>query len=153
MTKNNSKTKMKTTAAILMVLSIIAMTLSPELIAQSGNYKNINRNSIATLKEGIHSENLGVRKSSIYMAGLYKIEELVDALSDQLKTEKYPDAKILIALSLYNIGDTKGMDAVKDLSENDQDVKVKGISAEIYRAFVDSGQSISLYRFNGLNLQ
>lgn len=106
---------MKTTAAILMVLSVIAMSLSPELKAQSSNYKNINKNSIATLKEGIHSENRGVRESSIIMAGLYKIEEAVDALTDELNNEKDPDTIVLIALSLYNIGEPRGMEAVKGL--------------------------------------
>ncbi len=144
---------MKTAATIMMVLSVITMTLSPELNAQGSNYKKINKNSIATLKDGIHSENQGVRKSSIYMAGLYKIENAVDALTDELKTEKDPSTKVLIALSLYNIGDPKGLEAVKDLSENDQNVKVKRMSATLYQAFVDNGQSISLYRFNGLSLQ
>ncbi len=144
---------MKTTITILLILLVIAMTLSLELKAQSSNYKNINKNSIATLKEGIHSENRGVKKSSIYMAGLYKIEEAVDALTDKLKTEEDPDTRILIALSLYKIGNPEGMEAVKDLSENDQDEKVKRMSTAIYQAFLDSGQSISLYRINELNLQ
>ncbi len=94
---------MKTAKTILMVLSVIAMTLSPELKAQSSNYKNINKNSIATLKEGIHSENRGVKKSSIYMAGLYKIEEAVDALIDKLKTEEDPDTRILKVLIYIKI--------------------------------------------------
>lgn len=134
---------MKTAATMLMVLLVLAMTISQEVNAQSSNYKNITPNSIATLKEGIHSENQGVRKSSIYMAGLYKVEEAVDALTDQLKDERDANTRVLIALSLYNIGDPKGMEAVKDLSENDQDMKVKRMSTALYRDFVVNNERIS----------
>ncbi len=134
---------MKTAATMLIVLLVVVMTMGPEVKAQSSNYKNITKNSIATLKDGIHSENQGVRKSSIYMAGLYKINEAVDALIEELKSEKDANTKVLIALSLYNIGDPKGMEAVKYLSQNDQDARVKRMSTALYKAFVENTVSIS----------
>lgn len=134
---------MKTAATMLIVLLVVTMTIGSEVKAQSSNYKNITKNSIATLLDGIQSDNQGVRKSSIYMAGLYKIEETVDALIKGLKSEKDANIKVLIALSLYNIGDPKGMEAVKYLSENDQDTKVKRMSTALYNAFVENNLSIS----------
>jgi HEAT repeat protein len=142
-TKNRRRKKMKTAATLLMVGLFVAMTMSQELGAQSSNYKNITKNSIVTLKEGIQSENPGVRKSSIYMAGLYKIEEAVDVLTKEIRTEKDANIKVLIALSLYNIGDPKGMEAVKALSENDQDLRVKRMSTALYQAYIENAVSIS----------
>lgn len=134
---------MKTAATMLIGLLVVLMTMDSEVKAQSSNYNNITKNSIATLKDGIHSDNTGVRKSSIYMAGLYKIDEAVDALVEELKSEKDASTKVLIALSLYNIGDPKGMEAVKLLSENDTDAHVKRMSTALYNAFVEDSLSIS----------
>ena len=105
----------------LIVLLVITLTAAAGLQAQSSKYKNVTVNSVETLKQGIKSDNPGLRKSSIYMAGLYKIDEAVATLTEQLEKEKNPGIRILIALSLYNIGNSHGMDAVKDLSVNDND--------------------------------
>ncbi len=134
---------MKTVTTILVVLSLLALTVSTDLKAQSNNYKNVTGNSIETLKGGIKSNNQGLRKSSIYMAGLYRIDEAVNVLTDQLKKEDDPGTKVLIALSLYNIGNPKGMEAVRDLSEKDQDAKVKRMSSIIYRTYIENCESVS----------
>lgn len=120
----------------LAVLLVIALNANIGLQAQSNKYKNVTQQSIETLKQGIKSDNPGLRKSSIYMAGLYKIDEAVDALTAQLSKEKNPGTRILIALSLYNIGDPEGMEAVKDLANRDGDKEVKRMSTVLYRDYV-----------------
>ncbi len=130
-------------AAMILVLSLLVLTCSFSVNAQSSNYKNVTKNSIETLKQGIKSDNEGVRKSSIYMAGLYKIDEVVDVLVDQLHREKDSNTKVLIALALYNIGNPEGIDAVKDLSEKDQDLRVKRMSTAIYRAYTENYEDVS----------
>lgn len=122
----------------LVVLLVITLNAAAGLQAQSSQYKNITVNSIETLKQGIKSDNPGLRKSSIYMAGLYKINEAVETLTEQLSKEKNPGIKVLIALSLYNIGDSHGMDAVKELSVKDNNEEVKRMSTVLYREFADS---------------
>lgn len=77
------------------------------------------------------------------MAGLYKIDEAVDALTGQLKNEKDANTRVLIALSLYNIGDPEGMEAVKDLSENDKDTKVKRMTTALYQDFIENFVNVS----------
>ena len=74
------------------------------------------------------------------MAGLYKIDEAVEALTEQLEKEDNADTRILIALSLYNIGDPDGMKAVKKLAVSDSDNEVKRMSKVIYREFVSAGE-------------
>jgi HEAT repeat protein len=122
----------------LVVLLVITLMSAADLYAQSSKYENITVNSLETLKQGIRSDNPGLRKSSIYMAGLYKIDEAVETLMEQLDKEKNPGIRVLIALSLYNIGNRNGMDAVKDLSVNDSDKEVKRMSTVLYREFADS---------------
>lgn len=122
----------------LVVLLVITLNAAAGLQAQSSKYKNITVNSLETLKQGIKSDNPGLRRSSIYMAGLYKIDEAVETLTEQLDKENNPGIRVLIALSLYNIGNQDGMDAVKELSVNDSDKEVKRMSTVLYREFADS---------------
>jgi len=121
----------------LIVLVVLLLSANNGLQAQSVNYKNINGNSIESLKEGIQSDNPGLRKSAIYMAGFYKIDEVVETLTNQLEHEKNPSTRVLIALSLYNIGNHVGMEAVKELAAKDKDNAVKRMSTVLYRQFAD----------------
>jgi hypothetical protein len=84
---------------------------------------------------GINSDNEGLSRSSIYYAGKDKIAEAVDALIEKIGKEKDPDTRILIALSLYQIGDLKGLEAVKEQTVNDSDQRVIKMSALIYDQF------------------
>jgi hypothetical protein len=128
---------MKTVTTTLLVLSFLVLTAGTNLKAQSSNYKKVTANSIETLKAGISSENKGLKRSSIYMAGLYKIDEAVDVLIDRLSKEQDPNTIVLIALSLYNIGNPEGMEAVKHLSLEVQDARVKKMSTLLYRKYVE----------------
>ena len=97
--------------------------------------RTYNENAVKNLVKGIKSENEGLKKSSIYYAGKYKITDAVDALVDKIVKEKDPDTRILIALSLYQIGDYKGLEAVKEQALNDNDERVKSMSALIFNEF------------------
>ena len=121
----------------LVVLLIVLVSVQTGLQAQSSNYKNINEYSLESLKKGIQSDNPGLRRSAIYMAGLYRIDEVVETLVDQLDKEKIPSNRVLIALSLYNIGNPEGMEAVKDLAARDKDKEVKRMGTVLYRQFAD----------------
>lgn len=122
----------------LVVLLLLILNASAGIQAQSSRYKNISASSLESLKEGIKSDNHGLKRSSIYMAGLYKIDEAVETLKEQLEKETDAGTRILIALSLYNIGDPDGMEAVKELAFKDSDTEVKRMSTALYREFVDS---------------
>ncbi len=125
---------------VLAVLLAVLMISQTGLQAQSSNYKNINEYSLESLKKGIQSDNPGLRKSAIYMAGLYKIDEVVETLVEQLGKEKIPSNRVLIALSLYNIGNTEGMEAVKIMAAGDKDKEVRRMSTVLYRQFADINQ-------------
>ena len=124
------------TVTTLTILLVIALSAEVSLRAQSNKYKNITENSIETLKQGIKSDNTGLRKSSIYMAGFYKIDEAVDILTGQLLVEKDPGIKILIALSLYNIGNPEGVEAIRKLAVKDSNSEVRRMSTILYKEYI-----------------
>ena len=124
------------TVTTLTILLVISLSAEVSLRAQSNKYKNITENSIETLKQGIKSDNTGLRKSSIYMAGFYKIDEAVDILTGQLLVEKDPGIKILIALSLYNIGNPEGVEAIRKLAVKDSNSEVRRMSTILYKEYI-----------------
>jgi hypothetical protein len=117
---------------------LFAAVLNGSVYSQSNSIKDITAHKYAleNLIAGIHSENDGVRRNSIYFAGYYKIVETEDALIDQLKKEKDPSTRILIALVLYELGSEEGLLEVKNLSENDKDAKVRRMTFQIYNEYL-----------------
>jgi hypothetical protein len=117
---------------------LFAAVLNGSVYSQSNSIKDITAHKYAleNLIAGIHSENDGVRRNSIYFAGYYKIVETEDALIDQLKMEKDPSTRILIALVLYELGSEEGLLEVKNLSENDKDAKVRRMTFQIYNEYL-----------------
>lgn len=109
---------MKTlTSTIVAVLMLIAAT--PEINSQSTNRFNLN--SITSLKNGITSNNTGLRKSSIYMAGLYEVKEVAPLLAEEMKKELDPSTKILIALALFKTGDENFLGVIETMAKIEKD--------------------------------
>jgi len=96
-----------------------------------------NKNAVENLKIGIKSENSGLKRSSIYFAGFYRISETVPALTEQIKKETDPKTKILIALVLYKIGNGKSIDLVKEMAVKDSNPEVRRMCACIYDAYIN----------------
>jgi HEAT repeat protein len=122
---------------VLLILGIITVN------AQNSVPVTLNEIHIQNLITGIQSPNEGLKKSSIYLAGKYKVSEVTGILCKQLDGEKNPDTRILIALSLYQINDPAGLEAVKKLSVKDKDSKVRRMSTAIYQAYKENGYTAS----------
>jgi HEAT repeat protein len=84
-----------------------------QVIKQTSQGKIITDIAIKNYSKGIESENAGLRKSAVYMAGAYRITGLVKTLLKQFSKEKDDDIKIMIALAIYLIGDERGIAAVE----------------------------------------
>jgi hypothetical protein len=138
---------MKTTRFLTAIL--LAAALTGSVFAQKNSIKDVTTNKYAlqNLVAGIHSDNTGLKRSSIYFAGKYRIAETEDVLIAQLKEEKVPSTRILIALVLYEMGSEEGLIEVKKLSMNDKDAKVRRMATQIYNEYlvndVQSTASIS----------
>ncbi|MCW8813815.1 MAG: HEAT repeat domain-containing protein [Chlorobium sp.] len=138
---------MKKTRFLTAVL--LAAVLTGSVYAQKNSIKDVTTNQYAlqNLVAGIQSDNTGVKRSSIYFAGKYRIAETESALIAQLKQEKDPSTRILIALVLYEMGSEEGLIEVKKLSMNDKDAKVRRMATQVYNEYlvndVQSTASIS----------
>lgn len=133
--------KAQLTKSVLIL--VIGLTLTSSLFAQNTLAEfTKNEYALENLINGIHSENEGVRKSSIYFAGKYKVKEAAQDLINQLRTEENPSIKILIALALFEMDSRDGLEAIKKLGDADDDPKVKRMASFIYDEYVNS-------RFNG----
>lgn len=127
---------MKTTRLLTVVLLIAVLT--GLVYSQKNSIKDVtpNKHALENLVAGIHAENLGVKRSAIYFAGKYRIAETESVLIAQLKEEKDPSTRILIALVLYEMGSEKGLLEVKKLSLNDEDSKVRRMTFQIYNEYL-----------------
>lgn len=134
------KASRKQNAAVISLILLLVTGVNLNLFAQPNPISNVTNNEYAlnNLKLGINSDNDGVRKSSIYYAGKYRIAEVVSCLVERLENEEEAFVRLLIAYSLYEIKDVEGMKAVKDLSIDDSDEKVKRICNNIYQEFFNN---------------
>lgn len=130
-----------------LIAVLLAAVLTGSGYTQSNSIKEVTAHKYAleNLIAGIHSENDGVRRNSIYFAGYYKIVETEDALIAQLKNEKDPSTRILISLVLYELGSEEGLLEVKDLSMKDKDAKVRRMAAQIYNEYLVNDEASTAY--------
>jgi hypothetical protein len=135
-----------------MKTTLLSVTLAATLLIGAGfAQKNssidltAHKYAMQNLVAGIHSDNDGVRRSSIYLAGYYRITETEDALIDQLAVEKNASTKILISLVLFELGSEKGMQEVKNISEIDGDAKVRRMATQIYNEYLINNSQSTVY--------
>lgn len=112
---------------------LILFALSGVTSAQFNNaeFNKKNKYFIANLERCINSDNNGVRRSAIYMAGRYRIADAVPMLCARLNKEEDANIRVLIGLSLYYIGDEKGMLAVRANADKEKNPQVKKMYDQI----------------------
>jgi hypothetical protein len=119
------------------ILLLISFTVN-DTSAQSLPIDEITNNKYAldNLIAGIKSENCGVKRSAIYFAGKYRIKEVQDVLLDELKSENESCTRILMALVLYELGNTDGLILVSDMIKNDEDKNPRRMATDMYYRFL-----------------
>ena len=120
-----------TTKLLVVVITLLSVSF---IIAQEHKnvILNLDENALVSLNTAIKSDNTGLRKSAIYLAGKHAVEETTETLLSQLKREKDPSLRILIARVLYIIGNEKYMKDVYELAIKDENAKVRKMSSAIY---------------------
>lgn len=114
---------------------MLILLLSGVNTAQERNIR-IDKNAIESLTNGIRSDNLGLKRSSIYLAGKYKLRELVNTLIDELEKTDNEQIKILTALTLGEIGDKVGIEAIKKMIFIESNRKAKSLFIAVYEEAV-----------------
>jgi hypothetical protein len=118
---------------------VIGLLLTNSIFAQNSLSEfTKNKYALDNLIMGIHSENEGVRKSTIYFAGKYKVSETAQDLINQLNREDNASIKILIALALFEMDSKEGLEAVKKLSLSDKNDKVRRMASFIYNEYLNN---------------
>ncbi len=74
---------------------------------------------------GLGSDNEGLQTSAAYYLGEIKSNKAVLPLMKILHSSQSEDARIMAALSLYKIGDERGLFAVKENGRFDESEKVR----------------------------
>ena len=96
---------------------------------------------------GISSDNPGLKASSIYYAGRYELSGASAMLVEELKKSKEEKLSLLIAWSIYRIGDECCMDQLKKYAGNNSSKRLKEFCAHLEQqkkfelAFENSKQS------------
>lgn len=112
---------------------VVAVLFAVNMFGQTNVEQKLAKHPSAVLDlvNGIKSENDGLRRTSIYLAGKYQLEQTVDVLIMQMGNEKIPSNRILIALSLFRIGEERGMNLILQTALSDIDPEVRRICSAL----------------------
>lgn len=124
MSKLNSK------IVVVVIFSIFCST-----VGFSQAKINVPKGAVVNLIAGIKSDNYGLRRTSIYFAGEYRIDEAGKALIEAFKKEEFPANKVLIAYSLYRIGNMKNLKELNEIIKNENNMEVKTICNAVVEQF------------------
>ena len=83
---------------------------------------------------GLNNENIGLQAGCAYMLGEVCCDKSVVGLLDLLHNGRTEELRILAALSLYKIGDTRGLFAIKQAIRFDESKRVSRMCEIFYRA-------------------
>src|SRR5690554_5273473 len=100
--------RLLTVAMVILLAAITTNTFAKEK-------HQFGKKELQNLTAAIESDNTGLKRNAIYLAGYYRIVEVTDVLWKELKTTDNPQTKILITLALYEIGDCSAIKNLADL--------------------------------------
>jgi len=132
---------MKNLATIFTVLLLI-ITLSSTAFAGDNSTKKYEctQNTIASLIEGLSSDNTGLKTSCAYMLGELNVTEGIIPLMRLLRNDESEEVRICAALALYKIGTPVSIFAVKQAIRFDESDRVSKLAAKFYYDYLRSNQ-------------
>ncbi len=116
-------------AIVMTAIMFIANVYASEPAVSNNKKTNL---AETNLLEGLNSGNEGLQISAAYYLGEMKSEKAVIPLMKFLHTSQSENARIIAALSLYKIGNAKGLYAVKENSKFDESDKVRRLCENFY---------------------
>lgn len=126
---------MKLTLTILLLIFIAAIN-SPDVSARPKVKAKITSNTVASLMEGLNSENIGLKSSSAYMIGELQLSSAVIPLLRILHQDENEEMRIAAALALYKIGSPIAIHAVKQSIRFDDSERVSKLCASFYHEYL-----------------
>lgn len=98
----------------------------------------------ATLQQGLNSDNEGLKAGCAYMAGEIRCQRSVVCLLKILHNNPSEEFRILAALSLYKIGDARGIYAIKQAIKYDESKRVQRMCGIFYKAYIQGSQNSNI---------
>ena len=105
----------QTSQKIAVILTVIAMFIFAEQnfsqireLTDSSKYSNY----VGNLRNGINSDNVGLKVNAIQFTGIYQIVENEPLLVEKYKQENDPNIQNLIAISLFMLGDSESLSKI-----------------------------------------
>jgi len=126
--------KSKTVLFAVSLILFLSFQIFPQEIADQKT--KAKEDCIKTLLEGISTENQGLKAGCAYMLGELSCDRGVVTLLDILHNNKSEELRILAALSLYKIGDSRGIYAIKQAIRFDDSERVSRLCETFYKAYL-----------------
>jgi HEAT repeat protein len=132
---------MKTTVAILAAVVLVLMTASMSMAADTAKGLSPDQYARAeqNLLRGLDSDNLGLIEGSANMLGELKSSKAVIPLMKLLRDGEQESTRIVAALALCQIGDERGLYAVKRATQFDGSERVAQRCAWFYNSYAKAG--------------
>ncbi len=96
--------------------------------------KDSNKNDAQRLIQFLKDENVGVRSSAAQLLGEQKEKEAVEPLIQMLKNEKNFRVRIVAAVALHKIGDSRALPILKKLAAKDPNKTVRRVATGLVNA-------------------
>ncbi len=120
------------------ILTVVSFSICSYGKDKDNSAEQFDNNTVQNFIMGINSDNQGLCESCIYYAGYYRINGTVEALVSVLNdNSKNPVLRILAAVSLYRIGDVRGIRAIRDVVQFDKSESVKTICSRLYNEYLN----------------
>jgi HEAT repeat protein len=128
MEKKMKSLKLLATSLLTLLLAVNLFASQPPAVKKNLNMDLVEKN----LLSGLEENNRGLAISSAQMLGELKSSKAVIPLMRILKSSNDEAARISAALSLYKIGDARGLYAVKQASKFDSSERVRKMTNKFY---------------------
>ena len=96
----------------------------------------VKESTIASLLEGLASDNIGLKSSCAYMLGELKVTEAIIPLMRILHNDVNEELRISAALALYKIGTPMSINAVKQAGRFDESKRVNKLAHNFYSEYL-----------------
>jgi hypothetical protein len=128
------KTRLLLSVFLVLVITVTSFgSIKPNPVKKDAMNRDV---VITNLMNGIQSENQGLRISSSYFLGELKSGEAVIPLMRILKSDDNEESRIMAALSLLKIEDSRGLYAIKQAVNFDSSERVKKMCAIFYQDYL-----------------
>ena len=133
--------RIKILLSVSLTILLFSQTFSQEIVGKDFQLKE---DCINTLLQGMNSDNPGLKAGCIYMIGELGCDKGVISLLHILHNNPSEEMRILAALSLYKIRDSRGIYAIKQAIKFDDSARVSRMCNTFYKAYLHGEQFIPL---------